>query len=308
MSDPAPVRIGTRGSPMALAQAEAVRAGLAAAHPGLVLEIVTIRTTGDRVQDRPLAAIGGKGLFTKELEEALIDRRIDLAVHSMKDVPTWLPDGLTIPCVLERSDPRDALISAQARSIADLPQGAVVGTSALRRQAQLLHRRPDLRIVPLRGNAETRLRKVDEGQCDATLLGIGGLVRLGLAARAAAVLTADEMLPAPAQGNVGVEIRAGDARIAGLLEAIHHPQSAARIAAERGLLEALDGSCRTPIAALAEVVDGEVTLRGMIIRPDGTEKHETRRTGAAADAARLGRDAGEELRGRAGPGFFDPPA
>jgi hydroxymethylbilane synthase len=304
------LRIGTRGSPLALAQAEEVRLRLAAAHPALAapdaVEIVVIRTTGDMVRDRTLAAIGGKGLFTKEIEEALLSGAIDLAVHSLKDVTTWLPDGLEIGAVLPREDPRDAFFSARAPTLMALPAGAVVGTASLRRQAQVLHRRPDLRVVPLRGNVETRLRKLADGAVDATLLAVAGLKRLGLGDRMTCPCETELMLPAVAQGAIGIEIRAGDERVGALIAPINDAASATRVAAERAFLATLDGSCKTPIAALAELTaDGRLHLRGMVIRPDGTELHETERQGPLADAAAMGRDAGEELRARAGPGFFD---
>jgi hydroxymethylbilane synthase len=306
------LRIGTRGSPLALIQAEAIRSGLAAAHAELAasgaLEIVTIRTTGDVVRDRTLAAIGGKGLFTKEIEAALLAREIDLAVHSLKDMATQLPDGLAIVCHLPRADPRDAFVSARAKRLLDLPQGAVIGSSALRRQAQLLRARPDLRIVPLRGNVETRLGKVSDGKVDATLLAVAGLARLGLEARITELLSTDLMLPAPAQGTIAVETRAGDDRVLRYLKSLDHAPTATRSTAERALLAALDGSCRTPIAALAEIdAQGGLTLHARIIRPDGTQCHEARVSGLAVDAARIGHEVGARLRAEAGPGFFDLP-
>lgn len=305
------LRIGTRGSPLALIQAETIRNGLAAAHSELAapgaLEIVTIRTTGDVVRDRTLAAIGGKGLFTKEIEAALLARDIDLAVHSLKDMATQLPDGLAIACHLPRADPRDAFVSATATRFLDLPQGAVVGSSALRRQAQLLRARPDLRIVALRGNVETRLGKVADGKVDATLLAVAGLARLGLEGRITEILSTDLMLPAPAQGTIAVETRAGDERVLRYLMPLDDAATSARSTAERALLAALDGSCRTPIAALAEIDGGRLSLYARIIRPDGTQCHEGRLSGAVADAARIGREVGARLRAEAGPGFFDLP-
>jgi hydroxymethylbilane synthase len=290
------IRIGTRGSPLALAQTHDVRNRLIAAHAALAepgtVEVVVIKTTGDRVQDRTLADIGGKGLFTKEIEEALIDRRIDLAVHSMKDVPTWLPPGLAITCMLPRADPRDAFIGRGADGLAALPPGAVVGTASLRRQAQVLSRRPDVTVVPLRGNVETRLRKLAAGDCDATLLAMAGLERLGLADRATAPLEAEEMLPAVAQGAIGIETRADDATTADWLAPLDHRETAIRVTAERAMLAVLDGSCRTPIAGLAE------------IRPDGAATWRAARRGAAADAEALGADAGRELKAAADPGIF----
>jgi hydroxymethylbilane synthase len=243
---------------MALRQTTLVRDRLLAAHPDLAapgaVEVVTIRTTGDRVQDRRLAEIGGKGLFTKEIEEALCAGRVDLAVHSLKDVETWLPDGLEIACALARDDPRDAFVSAKAASFAALPRGASIGTASLRRQAQLLRRRPDLTVVPIRGNVNTRLRKLDAGEVDAIVLALCGLERLGKAAQATEILSREVMLPAVGQGVLAIECRAGDDGLRRLLEPLHDPGSAACVKAERAMLAALDGSCRTPIAGLAELV------------------------------------------------------
>ncbi len=297
-----PVKIGTRGSPLALAQANEARQRLLRAHPALAPEAVRIqiiRTSGDRVQDRPLAEIGGKGLFTKEIEEALLAHQIDLAVHSMKDMPTALPDGLEIICLLEREDPRDVLISAKAASIRELPPGAAVGTSSLRRQALLLRARPDLKIDQFRGNVQTRLAKLDAGIADATVLAQAGLRRLGLSGLPGAIIPAREMLPAVAQGAIGIEARRGDARMMELARPLNHPFTEYCVRAERAFLAALDGSCRTPIAALAEIyADGELHLRGQIARPDGAELFEAARKGAPGDAARMGFDAGAELRAR----------
>jgi hydroxymethylbilane synthase len=304
------LRIGTRGSPLAVAQTDEVRRRLAAIHPELAeagaMETVVIKTTGDRILDRPLAEIGGKGLFTREIDEAMLAGRIDIAVHSMKDLPTWLPDGIVLACMLPREDPRDALICSRERSLAALPAGAVVGTASLRRRAQILHRRPDLVVVPLRGNVHTRLRKVSAGEVDATLLALAGLRRLGMGDAATAVIKTDEMLPAVAQGAIGVTCRAGDRSARDTLVALDHSETTTRVTAERAMLEVLDGSCRTPIAALAEVDGGGgLTLSGLVARPDGSELLETARAGRADDARSLGRDAGEELRRRAGPGFFE---
>jgi len=306
MSSPL-LRIGTRGSPLALAQAHETRDRLAAAHADLrapgAIEVVVIKTTGDSVQDRPLAAIGGKGLFTKEIEEALIDGAIDLAVHSMKDVPTWLPDGLAIVCLLPREDPRDALFTRDgAASLAALPEGAVLGTSSLRRQAQALAARPDLRVVSIRGNVDTRLAKLADGAVDATMLAVAGLRRLGKSDRLQAVLDPAEMLPAVAQGAVGLEARSDDVRVRGYLAPLACAETTARVAAERALLAELDGSCRTPIAALATLDGaGGIALDALVAGPDGAAVHRATRTGAVGDAETLGRDAGQELRGRAGP-------
>jgi hydroxymethylbilane synthase len=302
------IRIGTRGSPLALRQAAAVRDRLAAADPALAapgaVEIVPIRTSGDRIQSGPLTEVGGKGLFTKEIEEGLADGALDLAVHSLKDMPTRLPAGLTIAAVLAREDPRDALIAPNARALADLPPGAAVGTAALRRRALVLHRRPDLRVVPLRGNVETRLRKIAAGEAAATLLAVAGLKRLGLLDRAAALLSVDEVPPAVCQGIIAIECRAADAAMRARLAAIDDRATAVAAAAERAFLDAIDGSCRTPIAGLAELDGGDLALRALVIRPDGTGLIETRRRGAAGDAAALGADAGAELNRRAGPDYF----
>jgi hydroxymethylbilane synthase len=309
MTQISPLRIGTRGSPLALAQAHEVQARLRAAHPDLVpeaaIEIVVIKTTGDLVLDRTLAEIGGKGLFTKEIDEAQLDGRIDIAVHSMKDVPTVLPDGLILPCILEREDTRDAFICLKAKTLAELPAGSVVGTASLRRGAQVLYRRPDLKVVPLRGNVQTRLRKLEEGEVDATLLAMAGLRRLGLADRAASAIEPEDMLPAVAQGAIGITARAGDAATLARLAPLDHPDSHLRVIAERAFLAVLDGSCRTPIAALAELIGEALVLRGLVIKPDGSLCHENRVSGKPADAEAIGRAAGSQLLGRCEAGFFD---
>jgi hydroxymethylbilane synthase len=300
------LRIGSRGSPLALAQAREVQRRLAVAG-GLDaerIEIKVIRTTGDAIQDRPLAEVGGKGLFTKEIEEALAAGAIDLAVHSSKDMPTVLPPGLVLSAFLPREDPRDAFISRTAKSLRDLPPGAVVGTASLRRQAMVLRLRPDLRVTPMRGNVETRLRKLDAGECDATLLALAGLKRLGLASAATAILAVDEFLPAVGQGAIGIETREDDSATRRLVAAINDPDTATALAAERAFLAVLDGSCRTPIGGHATVSGHEVRFRGMIVRPDGSEAFEAIRAGRRDDAAQLGADAGRELRDRAGPDFF----
>ncbi len=305
----AQIRIGTRGSPLALAQAHETRDRLAAAHAGLAaedaIEIVVFSTAGDRMQSGPLSEAGGKGLFTKEIEDALLRGDVHMAVHSMKDVPTDLPPGLVIDCILPREDPRDAFISPVAPSLAALPPGAVVGTASLRRRAILLNRRPDLTVIPFRGNVNTRLRKLGEGEADATLLALAGLRRLGMEDAATAVLAPEDMLPAVCQGAIGIECRDGDDATRELLAKIADRPSGVRVAAERALLAGLDGSCRTPIAALAELDGDKLSLRALIARPDGSEVLETARAGKAGDAVALGADAAEELRGRAGPGFFD---
>jgi hydroxymethylbilane synthase len=300
--------IGTRGSPLALAQARQVRDRLAAAHgfDADRIELEVIRTTGDVIRDRPLAEVGGKGLFTKEIEEALLAGAIDLAVHSAKDMVTQLPGGLTIAAVLPREDPRDAFISRRARALDDLPKGAIVGTASLRRQALIKRRRPDLSIVSLRGNVDTRLRKLEGGEVDATVLALAGLKRLGRADAATAVLSLDECLPAVGQGIIAIEARADDARTLALLAAVNHADSATALACERAFLAVLDGSCRTPIAGHATVAAGRLRFRGLIAKPDGSEAVETEREGAAADAVALGADAGRELKARAGADFFAP--
>lgn len=301
-----PLRIGTRGSALALAQAHETRDRLMAAHglPAEAFRIVPIKTTGDRVLDRPLKEIGGKGLFTREIEDALIGHEIDIAVHSMKDMPTIQPEGLVIDCLLPREDVRDAFVSPHAARIADLPQGAVVGSSSLRRRAQLAHRRPDLILVEFRGNVQTRLQKLADGVAVATFLAMAGLSRLDMIHVAAGAIDPDEMLPAVAQGAIGVERRRDDDDCAALLAAIHHRPTGLRVGAERAFLKRLDGSCQTPIAGLAELDGDRLILRGEILRPDGSEVVSGRREGASADAASLGDDLARELLERAGPGFL----
>jgi hydroxymethylbilane synthase len=302
----AALRIGTRGSPLALAQARQVRERLAAAH-GLAaeaIELTTIRTSGDMIRDRPLADLGGKGLFTKEIEEALVSGAIDLAVHSAKDMPTVLPVGLVIAATLPREDARDVFISRKGATLRDLPHGAVVGTASLRRQALVKRLRGDLDVVALRGNVETRLRKLDEGAADAILLALAGLKRLGLADAVTAILPVDEFLPAVGQGIIAIETREDDRRTRAFLDPINDSDAAIALAAERAFLAVLDGSCRTPIAGHATVATGRLQFRGLIAKPDGSAVHETTRQGAAAEAARLGADAGRELKVRAGSDFF----
>ena len=309
------LKIGTRGSPLALAQAEMTRQALAAAQPANLAvpleetEIVVIKTTGDHVLDRPLSEIGGKGLFTKEIEEALLDGRIDLAVHSMKDMPTVLPDGLVIPALLPRADPRDVLIlgeglASTCKSVADLPEGARIGTASLRRMAQLKAQRPDLVIETLRGQVGTRLKRIEEGRFDGTLLALAGLVRLGMADRATVVLGVKEMLPAIAQGAIGIECRADDDVMLELLGAIGCRATKACVDAERAALAALDGSCRTPIAGLAGLAGEQLLLSVLIARPDGSEVH--RETGEVRvdDGPALGTELGSRLKALGGPGFF----
>jgi hydroxymethylbilane synthase len=300
------LRIGTRGSPLALAQARQLRGRLMAAH-GLAegtIEIVVIRTSGDRIQDRPLAEVGGKGLFTREIEEALAARAIDVAVHSAKDMPTVLPDGLVLSAVLPREDARDAFIGRRAATLRDLPAGSRVGTASLRRQAMVRRLRPDIAVVPFRGNVETRLKKLDDGVVDATLLALAGLKRLGLAHVATAVLAVEDFLPAVGQGAIALETRADDAATRDLMGTIDDRATMTALVAERAFLAVLDGSCRTPIAGHAQIVDGALRFRGMILKPDGSEAHETARVGSPGDAAALGREAGLELKSRASADFF----
>ncbi|PYE85097.1 hydroxymethylbilane synthase [Pseudoroseicyclus aestuarii] len=308
MPDPqSPLKIGTRGSPLALAQAEEAQARLAVAWdlPFEAFEIVIIRTTGDRVVDRPLSQLGGKGMFTKEIEEALLSGGIDIAVHSTKDMPTRQPEGLALDCFLEREDPRDAFVSLVHGGIRDLPEGATVGTSSLRRRAQLLARRPDLRVVEFRGNLQTRLLKLSDGVADATFLAAAGLSRLKMTEVPARAIAPEDMLPAVAQGAICIERRAEDARTGALLEPLRHGPTHLSIAAERAYLEALDGSCQTPIAGLAELSGGQLRLRGEILRTDGSEVLTGDETGAAEDGAEIGRAMAERLLAQAGPGFFD---
>ena len=302
-----PLRIGTRGSPLALAQAYETRDRLAAAFAlaNDAFEIVVIKTTGDKVLDRPLKEIGGKGLFTKEIEEAMLAGRIDIAVHSMKDMPVDQPEGLVLDCYLPREDVRDAFVSDRHACLADLPEGAVVGSSSLRRRAQLMHRRPDLQLVEFRGNVQTRMAKLSGGVAEATFLAMAGLRRLGLAGVARDAMSVDDMLPAVAQGAIGIERRARDARSAAMLEAVHDGPTGQRLAAERAFLAALDGSCETPIAGLAELDGGSLTLRGEILRPDGSEAVAEADSAPVEDGAALGRDLAQRLLSRAGPGFFD---
>lgn len=300
--------IGTRGSPLALAQAHETRDRLLKAHPGLreaEIAIRIIKTTGDQIQDRPLSEAGGKGLFTKEIEEALLAGEIDLAVHSMKDMPTQLPDGLMMAVYLPREDVRDVLLGMAPMGLADLPQGGTVGTSSLRRKAFLLARRPDLKVVNFRGNVQTRLRRLEEGNVLATFLAMAGLNRLKIAPPGMRVLETNEMLPAVAQGAIGIECRGGDSRVMELLTPLDDAPTRMRVEAERALLAVLDGSCRTPIAALAELDGVGMRLRGAIARPDGSELIELEGRGNARDGTALGQDIGAQLKARMGPGFFD---
>ena len=292
---------------MALAQANETRSRLMAAHnlPEDAFEIVVIKTSGDQIQDRPLSEVGGKGLFTKEIEEALLDGRIDLAVHSSKDMPTVLPDGLAITAFLPREDVRDAFISPKAKTLMDLPNGAVVGSSSLRRQAMIKRVRPDIDVVMYRGNLQTRLRKLEEGEVDATLLAHAGLRRLGLGHVVTSVIEPEDFLPAVGQGAICIESRIDDDKTLSLLLAIDDPDTKVRLSAERAFLAVLDGSCRTPIGGLATLDGTELTLKGIILKPDGSKVHQTVRSGAPGDAAAIGKDAGHTLKAAAGPGFLD---
>lgn len=305
---PSPViRIGTRGSPLALAQAGETRRRLAAALslPEEAIAIVPIRTSGDRITDRPLIEAGGKGLFTKEIDEALLAGDVDIAVHSAKDLPTAMPEGIAIAATLPREDTRDALLSPRARSLADLPVGAVLGTSSIRRRSMALRLRPDLRVVDMRGNVDTRIRKLDQGDADATILAMAGLNRLGLADRASGVLEGDGWLPAVAQGTIAIAARATDADALERLLKVSHRDTFIALRAERALLAALDGSCRTPIGGLATTDGDLLSIRGIIVRPDGSEWHEASARGSPDEAERLGAEVGVALRRAGGPGFFD---
>ncbi|MBZ9806649.1 hydroxymethylbilane synthase [Mesorhizobium sp. BR1-1-9] len=301
------LKIGTRGSPLALAQAQETRARLMAAHdlPQEAFEIVVISTSGDRIQDRPLSEAGGKGLFTKEIEEALLARAIDIAVHSSKDMPTQLPDGLELSAFLPREDARDAFVGRAAKTIADLPKGAKVGSSSLRRQALIRRMRPDLDVVMFRGNVQTRLRKLDEGVAAGTILAHAGLKRLGLGHVVTDLIPLDIFPPAPGQGAIGIETRIGDGDVEQMLAAIHDLPTGQALACERAFLAALDGSCRTPIAGHAVIDGADLSFAGLIISPDGTQSHMVEMKGPALDAALIGEEAARTVRARAGETFFD---
>jgi hydroxymethylbilane synthase len=300
------LRIGTRGSPLALVQARTVAARLAAAlgTKDGDIELVVIKTSGDVIQDRPLADEGGKGLFTKEIEEALLEGRVDLAVHSAKDMPTFSQPGLMLAACLEREDPRDVFISRKAGSFADLPRGATLGTASLRRQAIALRMRPDLKVTPLRGNVETRLRKLEDGQVNATILALAGLKRLGLVLHATKIMDATEFLPAVGQGAIGIETRADNTRVRDMLAKIDHADTSTAVACERAFLAELDGSCKTPIGGHAALSGGVLHFRGMIVKPDGSAAHETSVAGPRISATTIGADAGRALKQYAGSGFF----
>jgi hydroxymethylbilane synthase len=306
-SPDAPLKIGTRGSPLALWQAHEVRRCLMGAFdlPEAAFEIVVIKVTGDQILDKALKEIGGKGLFTREIEEALLDGGIDIAVHSMKDMPTVQPEGLVLDCYLPREDVRDGFVSHRYARLEDLPEGAVVGSSSLRRRAQLALRRPDLKLVEFRGNVQTRMKKLEDGVAEATFLAMAGLNRLGMAHVARSALDTADMLPAVAQGAIGVERRSADARVAQMLAAIHDGPTGVRLAAERAFLARLDGSCETPIAGLAEISGETLRLRGEILRPDGSRSVTGERSGPVGEAAAIGVALAETLLAEAGPGFFD---
>ena len=302
----APLKIGTRGSPLALAQAYETRHRLMTAFdlPEGAFEIVVIKTTGDRILDRPLKEIGGKGLFTREIEDDLLSGAIDIAVHSMKDMPVAQPDGLALTTYLPREDVRDAFVSLDGGKLTDLREGAVVGTSSLRRKAQLLNYRPDLEIVEFRGNVQTRLKKLKDGVAEATFLAMAGLNRLAMDEVPRTAIEAEEMLPAVAQGCIGIEQRLGDDRVSEMLSAINDTLSTQRLAAERAFLGALDGSCETPIGGLATIDGDTLTLRGEILRVDGSEVLSDEQTCSVADGAKLGVEMARKLRSQADDDFF----
>ena len=301
-----PLKIGTRGSPLALAQAYETRERLCQAfdlEPS-VFEIIVIKTTGDKVLDRPLKELGGKGLFTREIEEDLLSGKIDIAVHSMKDMPVEQPAGLLLDTYLPREDVRDAFVSRDFHNIADLPSNTLVGTSSLRRKAQLKHKRPDLTVVEFRGNVQTRLEKLNRGVASCTFLALAGLNRLNMAHLAKSIVGVEDMLPAVAQGAIGIERRRIDNNTAGLLEAIHHVPTGLRLNAERAFLRELDGSCETPIAGLAELRDGNILLRGEVLRPDGSEAIKDEASAPIEDSDILGTEMARKLIKNAGTDFF----
>ena len=298
------VKIGTRKSALALAQANEVQNKLLEAWPDLNVQIVPMMTSGDTFLDQPLADIGGKGLFTKEIEDALLDGRIDIAVHSIKDMQTVLPDGLTLGCVLEREDPRDVLVGRHVHSLDDIPRGATFGTSSLRRSSQVLMRRPDLKIVPLRGNVQTRIAKVESGEVNYTMLARAGLNRLGLFDVSGVTLSTDEFLPAVAQGAIGIECREGDSVVLDLLAPLADEDSEMAVLCERAFLQALDGSCRTPVAGYATVDGNNLQFHGLIVKPDGSAHFSVNKMGLVQDAHSIGIEAGKELLLKAGKDFI----
>ncbi len=302
-----PLKIGTRGSPLALAQAYETRQRLCQAFDldESAFEIIVIKTTGDKVLDRPLKEIGGKGLFTREIEEDMLSGKIDIAVHSMKDMPVLHPVGLLLDTYLPREDVRDAFVSHSFEGISELPAGTLVGTSSLRRKAQLQNKRPDLTVVEFRGNVQTRLKKLEDGVASCTFLAMAGLNRLDMTHVAKSAVAVEDMLPAVAQGAIGIERRENDLNTAGLLEAIHDIPTGQRLSAERAFLKELDGSCETPIAGLAELQGGQIHLRGEVLRPDGSEAINDHATAPIEDAAILGQELAKKLLSEAGEGFFD---
>lgn len=301
------LKIGTRGSQLALAQAYEVRDRLVV-DQGVSpedIEIIAIKTTGDRVQDRPVSEIGGKGLFTKEIEEALYAGSIDIAVHSMKDMPTVLPQGMEIAALLPREDARDAFLSPVAGDLKSLPHGAKVGSSSLRRAAQIKRLRPDISVETFRGNVQTRLKKLESGIVDATLLAYAGLKRLGLEHEVTHLIAIEDMLPAVAQGAIGIEIKSDDQTTRDIIACLNDAETETRVAAERAFLRVLDGSCQTPIAGYADFIDGGILrFRGMILKPDGSQEFSIERQGAASDAEKMGQEAGVEIKRQAGPDFL----
>ena len=306
-SPSAPLRIGTRGSPLALAQAYETKKRLAEALNASEdsFEIVVISTSGDRILDRPLKEVGGKGLFTKEIEQEMLDRKIDIAVHSMKDMPVEQPDGLTLGCYLPREDVRDAFVSSNFKNVSDLPSGSKVGTSSLRRKAQLKFSRPDLEVVEFRGNVQTRLKKLKDGVASCTFLAMAGLNRLGLGDVAQSVINPNEMLPAIAQGAIGIEWREADKKITDILRKIHHEETGQRLNAERAFLAELDGSCQTPIAGLATIEGSSLKFTGQVLRTDGSESIYETASCNIEDGPELGREMAQKILAQAGPNFFD---
>ena len=303
-----PVRIGTRGSPLALAQAYMTRDLLMANFADLkeegAIEICVMKTQGDMILDKALSEIGGKGLFTKELDVALLGNEVDICVHSMKDVPTWIPDKTVLPCTLEREDTRDVFISPNAKTLAELPDGSVIGSASLRRQAQILAKNPTLKCVNFRGNVQTRLRKLDEGIVDATLLAYAGLKRMDMQDEATQVLEMDEMLPAVAQGAIAIQCRDDDARSLELLKKLNHQDTLTAVTCERAFLAALDGNCKTPIAGQAVLKDGRLHFKGLIAKPDGSGIIRVEETADPDDAERLGQHCGEKVKAQAGADYF----
>ena len=306
-SPTSPLRIGTRGSPLALAQAYETRKRLTKALETTenCFEIIVISTSGDRILDRPLKEVGGKGLFTKEIEQEMLDRKIDIAVHSMKDMPVEQPDGLLLGCYLPREDVRDAFVSSKFKSVDDLPSGSKVGTSSLRRKAQLKFSRPDLEVVEFRGNVQTRLQKLKDGVATCTFLAMAGLNRLGLEEVAQSAINPNEMLPAIAQGAIGIEWRQKDKQITELLERIHHKETGQRLSAERAFLAELDGSCETPIAGLAIIEGSSLKFTGQVLRTDGSESIFETGSCNIEDGPELGREIAQKILAQAGSDFFD---